>query len=153
MKKLLTLIYALFIVLILFVDSPLINNVFNHILLNLIISIIILKNYKFNKERRINIISLILSIILFVMLSYRGVLASKFYLTSNCKILFFTIFPILIISSLFINISYLMNNREKLYIDNTKPASNDLVKKIFKVIVILALLSCFSNIRYVKCPN
>jgi hypothetical protein len=84
------------------------------------------------------------------MLSYRGVLASYLYIESTEKIIFYTVFPILIISSLFINISYLLNNREKLLIDNTKPANKTLVNKIFKVIVILAILSCFSNIRYLN---
>ena len=147
MKKLLTFIYALFIILILFIDSPLLNNVFNHILLNFVLSIIILKKYKFNSDKKQNIISFILSVILFLMLSYRGVLASGLYITSADKYLFFTVLPLAIISSLFVNVSYLMNNKEKLLIENTK-GDPKLVKKIFNIIVIFALLSCFSNLRY-----
>lgn len=147
MKKLLTFVYALFIILILFLDSPLLNNVFNHILLNFVLSIIILRKYKLNSDKKQNIISLILSIILFMMLSYRGVLASHLYTTSTDKFLFFTFIPLVIISSLFINVSYLMNNKEKLFIENTK-GDTKLVKKIFNIIVIVALLGCFSNLRY-----
>ena len=55
MKKIIFLIYSLFIFLILFIDSPLLNNVFDHILLNLVISIVILNEYKFNKDKKINI--------------------------------------------------------------------------------------------------
>ena len=136
MKKILVLIYSLFILLILFLDSPLLNNVFDHILLNLVISIVVLKNYKINKNRKINILSFILSIILFLMLSYRGVLASDLYLTSPMKVLYFTIIPLIIISSLFINISFLIDNKDKLLIDSSKPANKDITKRIFKVIVV-----------------
>ena len=150
MKKILVLIYSLFILLILFLDSPLLNNVFDHILLNLVISIVILKNYKFNKNRKIIILNFILSIILFLMLSYRGVLASDLYLTSPMKVIYFTIIPLIIISSLFINVSFLIDNKDKLLIDSSKPANKDIIKRIFKVIVVLAILSCFSNIRYLN---
>jgi len=128
-------------------DSPLLNNVFNHILLNLIISIIVLKDYKLNKDKKINIISFVLSIILFMMLSYRGVLASEIYTTGNSKIILFTIFPLMLISSLFINVSYFINNRDKLLIEKTK-GDNELVNKIFKVLAILAILIAISSFKY-----
>lgn len=147
MKKLLTFIYTLFVILILFIDSPLINNVFNHILLNLVISIIILKDYKFNKDKHMNILSFVLSIVLFVMLSFRGVLASKLYITSQSKIIFYTVFPVVILSSLFINISHLLNNKDKIFIEHTKE-DKTLPNKIFKVIAILAILVALSSFKY-----
>ncbi|MBQ7240555.1 MAG: hypothetical protein IJS56_03850 [Bacilli bacterium] len=147
MKKILVLIYSLFIILILFLDSPLLNNVFDHILLNLVISIVILKDYKFNKDKKNNILSFVLSIILFLMLSYRGVLASDLYLTSSMKVVFFTIIPLIIISTLFINISFLINNKDKLRFNKTKE-DKLLVNKIFKVIAIFAILIALSSFKY-----
>ena len=156
LKKLLQFIFGFLSILICMMSRNEISSAYYFIVISFIITIIVLKKYTLIKNKRINISSVLLSIYYIISLSYRSVLNSELCLTSTigAKVfIFYTTLPLLILLSSYINISYLIDNRNKITNNINKEMSFDIKTISLLIITLFSILSFVGNMSLNSYPD
>ena len=155
-KSIFKFIFLFISILIAFMPAESISSAYYFVLVSFVISSFILNKYKFNKDKKVNIISIILSIYFLISLSYRSILSSELCVGSNIynKVtIFYILLPLLIMISSYINISYLINNRRVITNFFNNDISINMKKIALSIIIGLSILSFLGNIALNSYPD